>query len=271
MRGILRTVNFSPSAPVGYYFWCNNEYLPNTQKIFNFSEWSQPNNIPASPGSGGLYYDEFFGTVLGSIWTDQSAAGGAVNVSGGRLVMTTGTAGIAAVEQTNLNYPFDVWTRMEMPDPPFQNLNTDIQLVFNNWNYEATNWGDVGFGLGYNYYQGTDDYFLWAFQEANGSDWGETYVQVSQKFVYVRIQITITGSKLFYSLTEPLSDDDWTELVVSPVVNFKPGSAMDIWMAGNSGGAGNVGSKTFYFDFLRGWPNTQGAIKAIVGKSKIYL
>jgi hypothetical protein len=48
MRGILRTINFSPSALVGYYFWCNNEYLPNTQKIFNFSEWSQPNNIPAS-------------------------------------------------------------------------------------------------------------------------------------------------------------------------------------------------------------------------------
>ncbi len=207
-----------------------------------------------------LRYDEFDDGIVAGFWDISDSGGGATTESEGKLQMTMQAGGQCVAEQSLASNPapLDIWTKLQMPEGSYSGGYPDQQ--FNIYDDD----GDIGIAL--HYEDSSSSWKVWAWADVDGwsyySDTGPDHIAIGQNYVYVRLRTTASGGNIYYSLTQPTQDSDWTEIVFPGDWNgynempqpWSPSTNFAVFMSANPDA--QAVDKTYTFEFVREWPVT---------------
>jgi len=220
-----------------------------------------------------LFYDEFDGTELDAAWKERYVAGQAVTtltVINGKLRVTmpagdpTGLGCYLWLEQPKdpedlVRLPNDVYCKFTIPGtlPGAPAWGYGIRMFIWDEDEEGSYEGDLAIELNWNNVTGP---YQWS--AFGWSDWDE-YDEYAESIsipagnptaCWFRIR-SVPGKigKVYYSLTEPEYDTDWTEVTFGSGY-IKPNTASGLFGFLVSGDCENLAVDTsFYLDFVRSW------------------
>ncbi len=203
-----------------------------------------------------LQYDEFEDTVTAGFWVKSDTGGASSAESGGKYRQTIQTGQQSIVQQQVVTItPIDVYTLVTMPEGSYSGGSSDAQFVMEDWNYG----GDGDLGIILNRDAPGSAWRVWAYQDsAGGGNYDDSFpgVSIGQNSVYLRIKVGAGRTQVFYSLTEPNNNGDWTEITFTIPVDWIPTGNFDIGLYSNPDA--QAINKTYTWDFFRKWHSSDG-------------